>query len=201
MRRVTTAVIGNGKTTRANVEALLGDIWESVDMAVLAVLSKDSEAVKWAISFADFQDNVRVDRHENLQGIYDSTEDKSEIKFFLLWDDEDSECQDAAAFAQEHDIPLFDLTDGLVRIDTSPGLKPATPQAPVPEAEQQPKKTRKKVDPTPEEVLEIEESEDEDEYQTAGDMIIEAFEEAGRAMALAFVDEVKRLLKEPNDAE
>ena len=50
MRRVTIAVIGNGKTSRANVEALLNDTIESFDETYIALIydKTPSEGVVWA---------------------------------------------------------------------------------------------------------------------------------------------------------
>jgi hypothetical protein len=136
MRRVTIAVIGNAKTTRANVEALIGDIVDSVDEAAVVTVfdKKQSDGQIWAEQYAT---------DKGLQtGVYDHNdyttmlrEQKNEIKFFVLWDDEDPECQLAASIAQANKIQAFDLTDGLIMIplNSEPISKPAV--ADVPELE------------------------------------------------------------------
>lgn len=136
MRRVTIAVIGNAKTTRANVEALISDIVDSVDEAAIVTVfdKKQSEGQIWAEQFAV---------EKGLQyGVYDHndyktmlSEQKNEIKFFILWDDEDPDCQLAASIAQDKKIPAFDLTDGLMMIslNSEPIAKPV--KAEIPEVE------------------------------------------------------------------
>ena len=133
MRRVTIAVIGNAKTTRANVEALISDIVDSVDEAAIVTVfdKKQSDGQIWAEQYA-------VDK--GLQhGVYDHNdyktmlkEQKNELKFFILWDDEDPECQLAASVAQENKIQAFDLTDGLIMIplNSEPISKPAVAEVP-----------------------------------------------------------------------
>ena len=133
MRRVTIAVIGNAKTTRANVEALIGDIVDSVDEAAVVTVfdKKQSDGQIWAEQYAT---------DKGLQtGVYDHNdyktllkEQKNEIKFFILWDDEDPECQLAASVAQSNKIPAFDLTDGLIMIpfNSEPISRPAVAAVP-----------------------------------------------------------------------
>lgn len=133
MRRVTIAVIGNAKTTRASVEALISDIVDSVDEAAIVTVfdKKQSDGQIWAEQYA-------VDK--GLQhGVYDHNdyktmlkEQKNELKFFILWDDEDPECQLAASVAQENKIQAFDLTDGLIMIplNSEPISKPAVAEVP-----------------------------------------------------------------------
>lgn len=207
MRRVTIAVIGNGKTSRANVEALLSDFLESVDKADLAVLANhQSEAATWAIQFAESK-GVDVHTHPDLATMYKGMED---IRFFLAWDDEDPMCQDVSAFSQEHNIPMFDLTNGLVRINIkAEKIEPTKPSI-MPEVETQtnPHTETKLKGPAPVAIIEVDEDEDDEdedddeEYEDdLGTLFTEAFEEAARVMALVFVDEVKRLLKEEKDAK
>ena len=49
MRRVTIAVIGNGKTTRANLEALLADFADSVDEVKIETVygTAPSDGLSW----------------------------------------------------------------------------------------------------------------------------------------------------------
>ena len=214
MRRVTIAVIGNGKTSRANVEALLGDIFDSVDQATVSFLADSgAEGSTWAKQFSEDR-GAEVKTYSSLKGVYDSVPDATDLRFFLLWDDEDPACQNAAAFAQEHNIPMFDLTDGLVRITTkTERIDPVKPVV-MPEVEKQvspdpqPVKMTKRVVEEPEEELEeeveeeVEEYEDEVlDYSSLGDILTEAFEEVAKVMAAAFVTEVRRLLEGSNDAE
>lgn len=119
MRRVTIAVIGNGKTTRANLEALLEDVVDSVDEASLCLLydSDTSEAQDWALQWAEDKGLKKFCYPQNSYDelIYENPVE--DLRFFMLWDDSDPECQLAASQAQKAGIPLFDLTDGLIRIN------------------------------------------------------------------------------------
>jgi hypothetical protein len=221
MRRVTIAVIGNAKTTRANVEALISDIVDSVDEAAIVTVfdKKQSEGQVWAEQFA---------ADKGLQhGVYDHNdyktmlgEQKNEIKFFILWDDEDPDCQLAASVAQENKIPAFDLTDGLMMIslNSEPIAKPV--KAEVPEVET--KVSAEPVEPqlsTPtinqpirvsigdletlfnDEVEELEDSEDDEDLEDEdesdydlGELMTLAIEEAGRIFAKSFAEEFKKHL-------
>lgn len=194
MRRVTMVVIGNGNSSRANIEALIGDFLDSVDKADFAyVSSKKSEGVTRAEQFAESR-GIAVHAHDSLESLYKSMKD---IRLFMLWDDEDPDCQEVASFAQEHNIPMFDLTDGLVRITTKAETIEPIVRTEIPELEIPTKTT-----PVVSVIDEPEEDSEEEieEYTDLGEMLMEAFEEIGRVMAGAFIEEVKRLLKE-DDAE
>ena len=118
----------------------------------------------------------------------------------MLWDDDDSECQKASHFAQANNIPMFDLTNGLLRIT----LKDAPIVAPeiveVPEAEEVPVSEPVVLNII---VDEDEDEEDDDESLDTedysefefGELITVAIEEAGRIFAKSFAEEFIRLLK------
>jgi hypothetical protein len=220
MRRVTIAVIGNAKTTRANVEALIGDIVDSVDEAAVVTVfdKKQSDGQIWAEQYAT---------DKGLQtGVYDHNdyttmlkEQKNEIKFFILWDDEDPECQLAASIAQANKIPAFDLTDGLIMIPLNSETIARPTVAAVPEVEAE--VSNEPVEPqlsTPtinqpvrvsigeletfftdvldkesDEDSEEDEEEDDDEYDL-GELMTLAIEEAARIFARSFAEEFKKLL-------
>lgn len=221
MRRVTIVVIGNAKTTRANVDALIGDIVDSVDEAAVVTVfdKKQSEGQIWAEQFA-------TDKGL-LTGVYDHNdyktllkEQKNELKFFILWDDEDPECQLAASIAQANKIPAFDLTDGLIMIplNSEAIARPVVADVPAVEAEvsnepvEPQLSTRTINQPVRVSIGELEtfftdvadkeseeddleeSDEEEDEEYDLGELMTLAIEEAARIFARSFAEEFKKLL-------
>jgi hypothetical protein len=138
MRRVTIAVIGNAKTTRANLEALISDVIDSVDEAgIVTVYDKTpSDGVTWATQYAKDKEILIGSYEGNNYDELIAENSVDEIKFFMLWDDEDPDCQLAASVAQEHRILAYDLTNGLmlIPISSTPILRPI--QAQIPAAEE-----------------------------------------------------------------
>jgi glycerophosphoryl diester phosphodiesterase len=121
-----------------------------------------------------------------------------DIKFFMLWDDEDPACQLAASIAQENKILAYNLTDGLIMIplNSEPISKPVQTEIPVAE---------EVVDEVPivevilvpeelEEAYEDEESEEGLEYDL-GELMTLAIEQAGKVFARSFAEEFIKLLK------
>lgn len=118
MRRVTIAVIGNKKTTRANVEALIGDMFDSVDEAKIALIYRESKSdgQVWAEQFAKDSGVEVVEYPENnwVKAMVDTP--SSDLRVFALWDEEDEDCLEASQVAAENSITVYDLSDGLLRI-------------------------------------------------------------------------------------
>lgn len=212
------AIVGNGKTTRSNVEALIGDFSEAFDDLTLIIEMKPdlsgpvAEAAIWIDQYA--RDNeLKVHYSTNVYEHIDTNLklDTDAVKFFVLWDDDDLACQKAVAYAQNKDLPIFDLTDGLVRIPTDQGKVEAPEESQMPDFE-----TNVKEEPGPSAARNFgmprssglfESLEDrfpldlEDEFLEGGLLIEEALEEAGTIMARAFVREMLRMLKEERDGE
>ena len=201
MRRVTIAVIGNAKTTRANVEALIGDVVDSVDEARIVTVFKDtqSEGLVWATQYAQDKDIFAGSYTDDEYDALFAEHSADELKFFMLWDDEDPECQLAASRAQEYRVMAYDLTDGLILIplNSAPIARPI--QAPIPKVEEIAVEV-----PVIEVIIEssepIEEDEDEGEYYEPAYNMEEALttlvSEMGRIFARSFADEFKKLIKE-----
>ena len=211
MRRVTIAVIGNGKTSRANVEALLNDTIESFDESYIALIydKTPSEGVTWSKQYADSKD-VPYKEYASLDFSTFITDNKDkEIKFFVLWDDEDFECVEAIRCSQENNFSSFDLTNGLVAIK-SVALNIAPRVAPIdmPEIETQVKvdidtKNKKYVSSfikieVEEDEEEEEEEEDDSDYESS-DIIFEAVEEIAKIFAMAVASAIKEAMKETPD--
>jgi len=197
MRRVTIAVIGNAKTTRANVEALIGDVVDSVDEAIIATVydQKPSDGILWAEQYAADKGIPVLQYPENNYDALLTENAREDVKFFLLWSDEDPECQLAASRAQEARVMAYDLTDGLILIplNIEPISRPV--QAVIPEAEEV------IAEPTPVEVeIDVEEEEYagadyESEYDLEENLIV-LVSEMGKIFARSFAAEFKRIIKE-----
>jgi len=199
MRRVTIAVIGNAKTTRANVEALIGDVVDSVDEAIIATVydQAQSDGQVWAEQYAQDKQIPVFQYKDNLYEELLAKTPANDIKFFMLWDDEDPACQTAASVAQENKILAYDLTDGLIMIplNSEPISRPV--QAEIPKSEEVIPEV-----PVIEVVLESTEEEDEEEYgedyeseYDLGELITLAIEQAGKIFARSFAEEFMNMLK------
>lgn len=217
MRRVTIAVIGNGKTSRANVEALLNDTIESFDETHLALIydNTPSEGVTWSKQYAESK-NVPFKEYSALDfsGLTLDSKDR-EIKLFILWDDEDFECVEAIRCSQENSFAAFDLTNGLVSIKSiTTEIKPRPAPAVMPEIETKVNpdikdgakyksnfvKVTVSVDDEEYEEEEEEEDEDEgtDEYESS-DIIFEAIEEIAKIFAVAVASAIKEAMEKGPD--
>jgi hypothetical protein len=211
MRRVTIAVIGNGKTSRANVEALLNDTIESFDETYIALIydKTPSEGVVWSKQYADSK-NLSYKEYSDLNFSSFVTDNKDrETKFFILWDDEDFECVEAIRCSQENSIMSFDLTNGLVAIKPiTTDIKPRPVVAAMPEVETkvnpiEVKKDAKykssflKIEEDEEEDYD-EEDDDEEEYESS-DIILEAVEEIAKIFAVAVASAIKEAMEKGPD--
>lgn len=205
MRRVTIAVIGNAKTTRANVDALISDVVDSVDEATIATVydSEQSDGQTWAQQFAEEKNIPFIAYPDNGYDHLFSESALDELRLFMLWDDEDPACQLAASRAQEMRVPAYDLTDGLMLIplSTAPIPRPQKAEMPTVEAEE----VQPTVEETAEEVVSapakdpVAEEDLDEEYEDGeydlGELMTLALEEAGKIFARSFAAEFMRLLK------
>lgn len=223
MRRVTIAVIGSGKTTRANVDALIMDVVESVDSAAIATVYQDkqSDGQVWAEQLADEKKIPWAAYARNDYRTLIKEHKDSEIKFFVLWDDEDPDCQLAASVAQENGILAYNLTDGLIQIPfiDEPIAKPVAVEIPQveeevssepvePQLSSEPSIKRLGIDVADLEAVlediessieadsedEPDEDDEEDENWDLGELLENAIEEAARHFARSFADEFKKHL-------
>jgi len=201
MRRVTIAVIGNAKTTRANVEALISDVVDSVDEAIIATVydQTQSDGIIWAEQWAADKGIPVLQYSDNNYDALFAENAKEDIKFLMLWSDEDTECQLAASKAQEAKVLAYDLTDGLILIplNSEPIVRPVA--AVIPEAETVPPTI---IAPTIEvqtDVEDFEEVEDTIDYDSEYDLeenLVVLVSEMGKIFARSFAKEFKRIIKE-----
>jgi len=212
MRRVTIAVIGNGKTSRANVEALLNDTIESFDETHVALVydKAPSEGVVWARQYSESK-SIPYKEYSDLNFSTFVADNKDrETKFFILWDDEDFECVEAIRCSQENSIMSFDLTNGLVAIKPiTTDIKPRPVVAAMPEVEAkvnpiEVKKDAKykssflKIEEDEEEDYDEEDDDDEEEYESS-DIILEAVEEIAKIFAVAIASAIKEAMEKGPD--
>jgi hypothetical protein len=205
MRRVTIAVIGNAKTTRANVEALISDVVDSVDEAIIATVydKTQSEGIIWAEQWAADKGIAVLQYPNNDYDHLFAENSREDIKFFMLWSDEDPECQLAASRAQEARIMAYDLTDGLILIplNSEPILRPIQAVMPIVETQ-----VTKEIFPKKEVLSKIKESlseededEDEESYDSEYDLeqnLVVLVSEMGKIFARSFAKEFKKIIKE-----
>jgi len=204
MRRVTIAVIGNAKTTRANVEALISDVVDSVDEATIALVydQTQSDGIIWTEQWAIDKEIPTVKYASNNYDALFKDHKSEDIKFFMLWGDEDPECQLAASKAQESRILAYDLTDGLILIplNSEPISRPVESIMPIVET-----KVSDDLFPVEEKLTAIEESlseeddEDEEVYDSEYDLeesLVVLVSEMGKIFARSFANEFKRIIKE-----
>lgn len=170
-------VVGNGKTSRANIEALIDDyIYANpkVKFTLYSAQGALSEGQNWLKSYL-------IDKeieHESESVLEVTPELKTAM--FILWDDEDSESANCLAMAKEHGILAFDLTDGLVAITPTDGLVVA-------EAPQMPEKEQISEDTS--------ESLEEDEDGEYEDPLYEAIHIVAGIFAEAIAKELQKVLK------
>jgi hypothetical protein len=147
-------VVGKGQTSRANLEALMEDHYYANGpdgILVLAFKDKPSQGQVFAAQLAkDKSKEIIVFAPEgaNFNGLVSSsiTNDdnplESAIKFvskdkssiFVLWDDEDTECQNTVSLCNDLNVNCYDLTDGLNQIKSSGKVEVAEePSIPVQE--------------------------------------------------------------------
>jgi len=197
--------MGNGKTTRANVEALISDVVDSVDEAIIAIVydEKKSDGVEWAYQYAIDKELPILDYSRNNYEELLVENTREELRFFALWDDDDSECQTAASIAQQNNVPVYDLTNGLMLIPLSQNVIASPPRVVMPVVETQ-------VDKEPEPVEEVIESidsalsddvdyDDDEVYDSEYDLeenLVVLVSELGKIFARSFAKEFKRIIKE-----
>lgn len=173
-------IVGNGKTSRENVEALIDD-YLYANKKLKFVLVKDgilSDGQRFAEQYLkekNFDVRVEVEGTE-----FELSQEGESLAVFILWDDEDSLSASWLASAKSMGIPAFDLTNGLYELVASPDAKPIT-KPDIPKAEQLSE---------PEPVVDAEEEDEEDDEDGYEDPLYEAI----RVIANIFAEEFKKAL-------
>jgi hypothetical protein len=144
-------VVGNGKTSRANVEALIDDyFYANPEMVVyIPVYDSLSEGQAWALQYAAEKNKkviakaqpqaktFGVPKNSLDEKAYDSPlkdilQSDTSAEIFVLWDETDEISRLAVSTALELGKKAFDLTNGLLEItlsntDSEPEVEPETP--------------------------------------------------------------------------
>lgn len=197
MEKYYVVVAGNGTTSRANLEALLEDHFyaKGADGVVHIVEEgKLSQGKIFASQYAKDK-NKQVFNAGLVESI--STVDVKNTSCFILWSDEDRECQDTLSRATDLGIPCFDLTEGLLPITASKGAKVSVDPV-IPTAEETSPKVVETpyVEPEDEDIEEDEEDEDDEEYDEdeAGNLYF-GIEAIAKIFAKAIVEEIEKAKK------
>lgn len=201
MEKYYVVVAGNGTTSRANLEALMEDHFyaKGADGVVHIVEEgKLSQAKVFSAQFA--KDKNKPVFQSPLSDALGKTDPKN-TSCFILWSDEDSECQNTLALATEMGIPCFDLTEGLLPIKASNGVKAVVEPA-IPSAEEMTPKVVETpyVEPEDQDIDEEDEDDEEadEEYDEdeAGNLYF-GIEAIAKIFAKAIVEEIEKAKKGP----
>jgi hypothetical protein len=171
-------VTGNGKTSRANVEALVDDYIHAnpkikFTLANPVRLSEGQVWLKQYLTDKEIEFAVELSNPENIQ---------ENSAMFILWDDDDPESLSSLAIAKENRIPAFDLTEGLNKLVPQDSIKSVA--APViPEQEQM---TEEEIE------ADVDDEEAAEEFE---DPLYEAVRIIADIFAEAIGKELKRVLK------
>jgi hypothetical protein len=223
MDRYYVLVAGNGKTSRANIEALLEDHYYAKGKngtLVLTYQTKPSPEQVYAIQFSkDKEKELLLFTTEG--GRFDGAPSASveisadpvtsamtflkglDASAFLLWADEDTDCQTILALGKDLGVPCFDLTEGLLPLTPSSDIKPV--QAPaIPEQETLEYKSKadeedEEEDDEEEEEEDDDEGEDEEEYEEMDDVYF-GLEAIAKFIAKEVAKEVVEQLKKAPEA-
>jgi hypothetical protein len=201
MEKYYVVVAGNGTTSRANLEALLEDHFYAKGADGVMHIVEDGKMSQAKIFSAQFaKDKNKPVFQSPLSDALGKT-DPQNTSCFILWSDEDSECQNTLALATDMGIPCFDLTEGLLPIKASSGVK-AVVEPVIPTAEE----ATPKVVETPYVEPEDQDVDEEDEYDEetdeeydedeAGNLYF-GIEAIAKIFAKAIVEEIERAKKGP----
>ena len=200
MEKYYVVVAGNGTTSRANLEALLEDHFYAKGAEGVVHIVEEGKLSQGKIFASQFakDKNKPVFNAGLVESL--STVDVKNTSCFILWSDEDRECQDTLARATDLGIPCFDLAEGLLPITASKGAKVSVTPV-IPTAEETTHKVAETpyVEPEDEDIEEDEEDEDDEEgydEDEAGNLYF-GIEAIAKIFAKAIVEEIERVKKGP----
>jgi hypothetical protein len=180
-------VIGNGKTSRANVEALIDDyIYANPKLHIHFHYEKAmSEVQFWLKQYAEdktLEYSVSSGSEDLKLGANET------VAMFIVWSDEDPESANALVMAKELGISAFDFTNGLSVLVASEGATTVkTPE--IPEQEELPVEDIEDVTQ-----VTLEDEEDLDDF-VAVDPLYSAIDYIAKVFAEAIARELKQVLK------
>ena len=212
-------IAGAGTSSRANIEALLEDHYYKHGKngtLVLAYKTKPSASQQYALQFSkDKEKDIMLfttadGRFEGATGAsVDMSTDpfSSAVDFisgqsasaFLLWSDEDTDCQNIMSLCKGAGIPCFDLTEGLLPLTPPSDIQPVVaPVIPEQETLEYTSKTEDEEDDEEEEDEDDEEDEDEEEYEEMDDVYF-GLEALAKFIAKEVTKEVLKALEKPQE--
>jgi hypothetical protein len=197
MEKYYVVVAGNGTTSRANLEALLEDHFYAKGAEGTVHIVNEGKLSQGKVFAGQFaKDKNKTVITPNLADSFNLADAKN-TACFILWSDEDRECQDALAMAAGLGIPCYDLTEGLLPITPSTGVK-ASVEPVIPEAEEVTPKIVETpyVEPEDEDIEDEDEDDEDDEYDEdeAGNLYF-GIEAIAKIFAKAIVEELERAKK------
>lgn len=199
MEKYYVVVAGNGTTSRANLEALLEDHFYAKGADGVVHIVEDGKMSQGKIFSAQFAKDKNKPVFQSSLSEAFSNADPKNTSCFILWSDEDSECQNTLALATSLGVPCFDLTEGLLPIQASEGVK-AVVEPVIPAAEETTSKVVEEpyVEPEDEDVEEDEDEDDEEGYDEddAGNLYF-GIEAIAKIFAKAIVEELEKAKKGP----
>jgi hypothetical protein len=186
-------IAGNGETSRANLEALMEDYFytkgaDGIVTVHIVVEGALSPGKTFATQYSENKGKEVIQL-----GVKDSLQkaDQANTSCFILWSDEDSECQKVLAVATQMGIPCFDLTEGLLPITASNGIEAAVePVIPVQENLTPPVVEEPYVEPEDEDVEEDGEEEEAEYDEEDMDSLYFGVEAIAKIFAKAMVKEL-----------
>jgi hypothetical protein len=199
MDKYSVVVAGSGATSRANIEALLEDHFYAKGAEGTVYIVEEGKLSQGKI----FAEQFSKDKNKpviHIKVVDAAILDPKTTSCFILWSDEDSECQNTLAICTEAGIPCYDLTEGLLPIAPSKNIQvsvnPVIPTAEdtIPKVVETPY-----VEPEDEDIEdEDEEDDDEDGYDEddAGNLYF-GIEAIAKIFAKAIVEELEKAKKGP----
>jgi hypothetical protein len=197
-------VVGNGVTSRANLEALMEDHYYANGPKGTLVLAFDGKPSQGQVFAAQLAKDKNIDilvwnTKEDAESIPPCSvtqadnpllsamtyieDDKSCA--FILWSDEDPTCMNALAYAKDLGIACFDLTDGLNKLVSTADIKAEEAKPVMPKVEMA--ETEPEEDPEDDVDEDDEDMDEEDEIYEDVYLGLEAF---ARLIAKAVVAEM-----------
>lgn len=198
MEKYSVVVAGSGTTSRANLEALLEDHFYAKGAEGTVYIIEEGKLSQGKIFAEQFsKDKNKPVNH--IKVVDTALLDPKTTSCFILWSDEDSECQNTLAICTEAGIPCYDLTEGLLPIAPSKNIQVSNnPVIPILEETTPTVVETPYVEPEDEEIEDEDEEDEDDEYDEdeAGNLYF-GIEAIAKIFAKAIVEELEKAKKGP----
>jgi hypothetical protein len=205
-------VAGKGTTSRANLEALMEDHYYANGQdgtLVLAYKDKPSQGQVFATQLAKDKGKellVFTTESGKFDGIPSASVDisnnpikkavdhikGSKASTFLLWSDEDSDCQNTLSACKDAEVPCYDLTEGLIPLNPAQNIK-ATVDPVIPNQEKIKEESEDEEDGEEADDEETDEDEEESDVEEEDmDNLYFGIQAIAKIFAEAIVEEMKK---------